>query len=152
MTKQSKKRIVREVLKYTCPFIFSLGISVLIFLLFGILLKGAGIGGAAIGIGFFAVTFFIGLPLYSAIYSKKLLPDLKNKYLFALYNSLVVTLFYLIPHCTKGQTYMYSAIIFVWISIWGIIPLLPFKKNKTNSAAGGSISSEDAANSGEDKE
>lgn len=134
MSKQTQKRILREILTYLCPFIFSLTSSLLIFLLFGILLKGVGVGGAAIGSGFFAVLFFVVLPVYAATYSGQLLYGRRYKYLLALYNSFVITMFYLLPHCTLSKTYIYSAIIFAWIALWGILPLLPFKKFKKKKA------------------
>ena len=70
----------------------------------------------------------IAIPCFCFWYSIKIIFREKRRYFFGLYNSFVLTLFYLLPLCMEGETYIYSAVLFVWCAAWTIIPLLTSKK------------------------
>ncbi|MBE7064188.1 MAG: hypothetical protein E7384_00005 [Ruminococcaceae bacterium] len=119
-----------KIKKYIFPFIFSIVIfSAFLQLSFFLEQQDADLGGIVILL--FALILFIGvlIPIYCFIYGKKVLLKEKRKFIFTLYNSAVITLFYLLPKCTEGETYIYSLILFAWCESWSLIPLLKFKKN-----------------------
>ena len=114
--------------KFIYPFAFSLACALCFFTAVFPILANAGLGGAVFALGFLAILFFVIIPVYCFIYGKKLLLTEKRKYLFSLYNSFVLTLFYLLPLCTEGETYIYSLILFLWATGWSMLPLIIYKK------------------------
>ncbi len=85
-----------------------------------------------INLGFKAVAwvvlFCIGwilfvLPFYCIKYSKVIQCE-KVKFLFIAFNSFVITLPYMLPFIEESETYIYGFILFSWVTIWTVIPLM----------------------------
>ena len=120
--------------KFICPVIFAFICVLCFFVLFTIILEDAGMGGAVIVLGVIILLLVVIIPCYCFIYSKKLLFAEKRKYLFTFYNSFVLTMFYLLPLCTEGETYIYSLILFLWVEWWNVLPLFIHRKaDKTST-------------------
>ena len=118
--------------KFIFPFLFSIcWLGAFLILMFA--LDGADISGLVFYLGFLIILFFILIPLYSFLYSRKLLLNEKRKHLFALYNAFVITMSYFLPFCAEGETYIYSIILFLWSAFWSILPLIVHKNDKTST-------------------
>ncbi|MBQ9112950.1 MAG: hypothetical protein IJY08_05140 [Clostridia bacterium] len=74
----------------------------------------------------------IAIPAFCFWYSVKIIFSEKRRYLWGLYNSFVMTLFYLLPLCMEGETYIYSAVLFAWCAAWTMLPLLISKKTHSS--------------------
>ncbi len=72
---------------------------------------------------FLSALILIAIPFYCVKYSKVIINE-KSKFLFAFFNGLVLTLTYIIPYCLEDETYIYGAILFVWVEIWTVLPLV----------------------------
>ena len=119
--------------KYVYPFIFSiLGVASFLILEFFLSVTNVGLGGAAIVLLELILVIFVILPIYCSVYGKKILADEKRKFAFTFYNSTVITLFYLLPLCMEGETYLYSLILFSWSELWALLPLIKSKKRTKN--------------------
>lgn len=111
--------------KFFYPFAF-LGFFILIYMILVYILNDV------VNMGFKAVAwvflFCIGyilfvLPLFCIKYSKVIQCE-KFKYLFVVFNSLVITFFYILPFIEEDETYIYGSILFAWVTIWTVIPLI----------------------------
>ncbi len=117
--KKAIKFIIPLLFSLCCLFVFCIAFFIKVSIFWGLLLLG----------GIIILILFI-IPLYCAFYSLKLVTHESKKYLFAIYNSSVITLSYLLPFCMENETYVYSIILFVWASIWSLLPLLFHRSNK----------------------
>ena len=123
-----------KIKKYVYPFIFSASVMVaFLVLLFFLSIGSAELGGVVIGLLAIAILFGVLLPGYCFVYGKKVLLNEKKKYIFTIYNSAVITLFYLLPLCMEGDTYIYSLILFVWCTAWTLLPLIIYRKQTQQS-------------------
>ena len=125
--------------KFIYPVVFSLSCFLSYWLLFAVLLKNAVIEGGFLGFlvgivlssGFVVYFFLIVIPIYCFVYSRKNLLNEKRKFIFTLYNSLVLTAFCLILFLVEKETHAltYSLLLFAWAELWSVLPLLLKKKN-----------------------
>ena len=83
------------------------------------------------GIALLIIGFFIAVPAMSFIYSRVILRDSEKRILLTLYNTIVITLSYLLRYCTEDETYVYSLILFAWSFLWGMLGLI--KKPKASA-------------------
>ncbi len=125
--------------KYFYPFAF-LGCFILIYMILAYILTDV------VNMGFEAVAwvvlFCIGwilfvLPFYCIKYSKVIQCE-KVKFLFVAFNSFVITLLYMLPFIKEDETYIYGFILFSWVTIWTVIPLmlrLIYAKKQGNNEA-----------------
>lgn len=112
-------------------------ISIVIFLLIGVLGvwgngDGTGYGGAVIvlcGIIFYCL---IIVPAICLVYSKRYLSGERFSFLFTLYQSLFISLPYLILFFKDNETFLYSSILFVWCELWSLLGLIKFKRKIKN--------------------
>ena len=72
---------------------------------------------------FLLALLLFAIPFYCVKYSKIIISE-KLKFLFAAYNGLVLTLTYILPNCLEDETYIYGAILFAWVEIWTVLPLI----------------------------
>ena len=121
---------MKKVKKFILPVLFSLCCLCVSFVL-SPSLYDFDIGGIIFVLGFIAVWIFVLIPLHCVLYSRRILLREKRKYLFALYNSFVLTMFYFLPLCTEDETYIYSLILFLWTALWSVLPLMIGRKSKT---------------------
>lgn len=103
-------------------------------IVFGLIYKGvvdhyaADLGAGIILFLILLIFLFIIVPCYCFLYGKRVLLKERRKYLFTLYNSFVFAISYFLPLCDEGETYLYSAILFLWIELWGLLPLFIYRK------------------------
>ena len=97
---------------------------------------GAVIGflaGIVMEFGFVLYLFLVAVPCYCLLYGKRILRNEKRKYLFAFYNSFVLTLFCFFSFCKEEETLTYSTLLFFGAVLWSVLPLLlPRKTDKTS--------------------
>lgn len=120
-----------KIKKFIYPFLFSICAFAVLLLLF--LRSENNSVSLANGINFVVAVFIIVgvfVPVYCFLYCKKILLKQKTKFIFTVYNSIVITLFYLLPLCTEKETYLYSLILFCWCEFWSALPMIK-AKNKT---------------------
>ena len=65
----------------------------------------------------------VAIPVYCVIYSKVIVKE-KSRFWFALFNGFVLALAYIIPYCLEDETYIYGGILFGWVELWTIVPLV----------------------------
>ena len=112
-------------------------ISIVIFLLIGVLGvfgngDGTGYGGVVIilcGIIFYCL---IIVPAMCLVYSKRCLSGERFRVLFTFYQSLLISLPYLILFIKDNETFLYSLILFVWCELWSLLGLVKFKRKIKN--------------------
>ncbi|MBQ8858845.1 MAG: hypothetical protein IJ012_03540 [Clostridia bacterium] len=128
--------------KFVFPFVFSLACILSYLIVFAVLLKiltdsGAIVGfsiGVIIAFWFIVFLFLFVVPCYCFVYGKKILLNEKRKYLFTLYNSLILAVFCFLVLHIEGETYTYSILLYLWAEIWSVLPLLLHKKKEKISA------------------
>ena len=120
--------------KYLAPLAFALsclfGYGLVAFLFTWIPDLGGAILATVIYGSLILFVFLLAVPVYCVLYRLKILQHEKKKPLFAFYNALVLTLAYLLPFCMEEETYTYGALLFVWVLLWSLLPLLFRKKRK----------------------
>ena len=122
--------------KWLFPIAYAI-ISIVIFLLFGVLGvfgngDGTGYGGVVIilcGIIFYCL---IIVPAMCLVYSKRCLSGERFRVLFTFYQSLLISLPYLILFIKDNETFLYSFILFVWCELWSLLGLVKFKRKIKN--------------------
>ena len=122
--------------KWLFPIAYAI-ISIVIFLLIGVLGvcgngDGAGYGGVVIifcGIIFYCL---IIVPAMCLVYSKRCLSGERFRVLFTFYQSLLISLPYLILFIKDNETFLYSFILFVWCELWSLLGLVKFKRKIKN--------------------
>ena len=122
--------------KWLFPIAYAI-ISIVIFLLIGVLGvcgngDGTGYGGVVIilcGIIFYCL---IIVPAMCLVYSKRCLSRERFRVLFAFYQSLLISLPYLILFIKDNETFLYSFILFVWCELWSLLGLVKFKRKIKN--------------------
>ena len=122
--------------KYFYPFVF-LGCFILIYMILVNILDAIDIGfEAVIWVFLFSAAWIMFvLPFYCIKYSKVIQCE-KDKFLFVAFNSLVITLSYILPFIEEDETYIYGFILFVWVTICTVIPLklrLIFAKKQSDN-------------------
>ena len=122
--------------KWLFPIAYAI-ISIVIFLLIGVLGvcgngDGTGYGGVVIilcGIIFYCP---IIVPAMCLVYSKRCLSGERFRVLFTFYQSLLISLPYLILFFKDNETFLYSLILFVWCELWSLLGLIKFKRKIKN--------------------
>ena len=122
--------------KWLFPIAYAI-ISIVIFLLIGVLGvfgngDGTGYGGVVIilcGIIFYCL---IIVPAMCLVYSKRCLSGERFRVLFTFYQSLLISLPYLILFFKDNETFLYSLILFVWCELWSLLGLIKFKRKIKN--------------------
>ena len=122
--------------KWLFPIAYAI-ISIVIFLLIGVLGvfgsgDGTGYGGVVIilcGIIFYCL---IIVPAMCLVYSKRCLSGERFRVLFTFYQSLLISLPYLILFIKDNETFLYSLILFVWCELWSLLGLVKFKRKIKN--------------------
>ena len=122
--------------KWLFPIAYAI-ISIVIFLLIGVLGvfgngDGTGYGGVVIilcGIIFYCP---IIVPAMCLVYSKRCLSGERFRVLFTFYQSLLISLPYLILFIKDNETFIYSFILFVWCELWSLLGLVKFKRKIKN--------------------
>lgn len=126
-----ERRIAIVSKKYLYPWAFAclIAIGICISMAIGLHADSFHVGliGALSGL---ILLFFGAIPVYCFAYGKKILIHEKRKYLLALYNAVVLTAFYCIPFWTEAETYLYSAILFLWVMGWSVLPLFLQRRAK----------------------
>ena len=122
--------------KWLFPIAYAI-ISIVIFLLIGVLGvfgngDGTGYGGVVIilcGIIFYCL---IIVPVMCLVYSKRCLSEERFRVIFTFYQSLLISLPYLILFVNDNETFLYSFILFVWCELWSLLGLVKFKRKIKN--------------------
>ena len=122
--------------KWLFPIAYAI-ISIVIFLLIGVLGvcgngDGTGYGGVVIilcGIIFYCP---IIVPAMCLVYSKRCLSGERFRVLFTFYQSLLISVPYLILFIKDNETFLYSLILFVWCELWSLLGLIKFKRKIKN--------------------
>ena len=93
---------------------------------------GTGYGGVVYGLIGMIFYCVIVIPAICITYSKCCLSGQKFRLLFILYQSFFIGLPYYIPNfMSRDIVYIaYSAILFVWCVLWGLIGLIRLKRKK----------------------
>ena len=121
--------------KWLVPLIFPV-ISIVVFLLIGaagVLVNGdgTGYGGVVIILGGIIIYCVLAIPTMCFLYSKRCLLKQRFRFLFTLYQSVLITLPYFILFSKDNETIVYSIILFVWCELWALLGLVKFKREKT---------------------
>ena len=121
--------------KWLVPLIFPV-ISLVVFLLIGtagVLGSGDGTGYGGVVIILAGIIIYCGLaiPTMCFLYSKRCLLEQRFRFLFTLYQSVLITLPYFILFSKENETIVYSIILFVWFELWALLGLVKFKRKKT---------------------
>ena len=111
--------------RFTYPIAFSLACILSYYGIHFLLAWLAGIGGAFVAFLCYIVLwsatvlylFLLAVPIYCFRYSSKVLPDVKRKFLFTLYNALVLAVSFLIVLHIEGENYLYALLLLVWAEI-----------------------------------
>ena len=110
--------------KFTYPLTLPI-VTVITVLMHNIILDFLGLDGewgllpfAIVAIGAYLLVI---LPRVCWKYGRNVVNREKNRQLFGLYNSAMITLPYFLPLCMEDETYLYSAILFVWCEIWFVV-------------------------------
>lgn len=88
---------------------------------------GTGYGGAVIVLFGLIVYGVIVIPLICFLYSKRCLSGQKFRFLFTLYQSLLITLPYFILFLKDNETIGYSISLFAWCELWSLLGFVKFK-------------------------
>ena len=115
---------MKKTKKYIYPFIFSVGFIVfgrIVGLIVNATTGTEGYRRLGIALLILFVWLLVVLPIYCIRYSKIIL-DEKLKFLFAFYNTFVLSLFSIFH--LEGARFIYFSIHFVWVTLLTLIPLL----------------------------
>ncbi len=85
----------------------------------------------------FAGVLLVAIPFYCYRYTKIVRAE-KHKFIFAIYNSVVITLIYILPFVFEKDPWAVGAIVFVWLCSWSIVPL--FIRQKVNDSVNDTVS------------
>ncbi len=113
---------MKKAKKYIYPFIFSLSFFIFYFILVIIINSmdfGEGYGGLGLFLLLILLWILIVIPFYGFKYSK-LICEEKRKFLFIIYNSLVVSLCYTGPFMSEGSLNIIVKIaiaLFGWVAV-----------------------------------
>ena len=88
---------------------------------------GTGYGGVVIVLFGLIVYGVIVIPVMCFLYSKRCLSGQKFRFLFTLYQSLLITLPYFILFLKDNETIGYSIGLFAWCELWSLLGLVKFK-------------------------
>ena len=117
--------------KWLIPIAYSL-ISMVAFLLSGAIGvlgngDGTGYGGVVIVLCGLIVYGVIVIPTMCFLYAKRCLLGQRFRFLFTLYQSILITLPYFIMFFAGDETIIYSAILFAWCELWALLGLIRLK-------------------------
>ncbi len=120
--------------KWLIPLVFLL-VSIVALLLIGavgILGNGDGTGYGGIVIVLFGIIIYcvIAIPIMCFLYSKRCLLGQRFRFLFTLYQSLLITLPYFVLYSKENETIVYSIILYLWCELWALLGLVKFKSGK----------------------
>lgn len=117
--------------KIVYPFIVPLILSIIYVVIDSC--TGKDLGWGVVLFIYLLLAVIIILPICCYKYGKIILLDSNNRLFFCAYNSIVITLFYLLPLCMESETYLYAIFLFAWYMLWSILPFLInyFKYKKT---------------------
>ena len=120
--------------KWLVPLTFPV-ISIVVFLLIGaagILGNGdgTGYGGVVIVLGGIIIYCMLAIPAMCFLYSRRCLSEQRSRFLFTLYQSLLITLPYFILFSKENETVVYGIILFVWCELWALLGLVKPKRKK----------------------
>ena len=117
--------------KYIYPLICSVGFlvfwSALVFTINAVFSKN-GYGGLGLGVSILFAWLIFGLPIYCIKYIR-IIFDEKLKFLFCAYNSLMITVFHILPFNLQGEAIIILLFI-LWVLLWNILPLI-YRLNAT---------------------
>ena len=116
---------MKKLKKFIYPFAFSIGFFLFYFILGTVVntvCTADNYGGLVSALFIIMFWILIVIPIYCVIYSK-IIQNGKHKFLFAIYNALVLSFSYILPFSLEDETYIYGFILFVWVLIWTGIPL-----------------------------
>ena len=117
---------MQKIKKFVYPFIFTFcffAFFIILAIVLNIALPSGDYAGLGIAFIILAVWIWLIFPIYCLKYSK-VIKDEKLKYLFATYNSLVVTITCILPFISEKIIFYFGAILFVWMEIWNVCPLV----------------------------
>ncbi len=77
---------------------------------------------AAWAVLFTLAWLIFALPIYCISYSK-IIVDEKLKFLFSIYNSLLIIVLHILPFNLQGETTI-IALFILWVMFWNIVPLI----------------------------
>lgn len=121
--------------KYLSPLAFVLSCLLCYGLVAFLFTRISDLGGTILGlvmsVAMILAVFLVAVPCYCFLYGRKTLQNEKRKFVFVPYNALILTLAYLLPFGREGETYAYSAILFLWACLWSALPLLFRKKENS---------------------
>ncbi len=116
---------MKKAKKYIYPLFFSIGFLVSWTALVEIInatSSGEGYGGLGLGMLILFVWLLFALPIYCIRYSK-IIVDEKLKFLFSVYNSLLIIVLHILPFNLQGEPTV--VILFIlWVLFWNIVPLI----------------------------
>ena len=117
---------MQKIKKFIYPLIFSASFILLYIILaivLSVVLDNGSYAGAAFAVLFVAIWSFLIVPFYCIIYCK-VIKEEKLKFLFAIYNSIVLSGIHQLPFNLDEDTYIFVGIFFLWAVFWSIIPLI----------------------------
>ncbi len=93
-------------------------------------------GFAGLGVIIIALMVWVWLiiPFYCIIYSKAIQNE-KLKFLFAVYNSLVIIVSYMVPFFKEYDVYVYALLVFAWLLLWSVLPIVARSLSRKKEAA-----------------
>lgn len=108
--------------KIVYPFIVPLLLSIIYIVVDSY--TGKNLGWGVILFAYLLIAVTIILPLCCYKYGKMVLLNCKNSLFLCVFNSIVITLFYIFPLYTEAETYLYAMILFFWYMFWSVLPFL----------------------------
>ena len=115
-----------KIKKFIYPFAFSVSFAIFYITLLVILSSVLGNGnyaGAAWAVVFVGIWALLIVPCYCNKYCKVIYEE-KLKYLFAVYNCLVLCFFHLMFFNFDNNTYIFGVIFSIWVLYWTVSPLI----------------------------
>ncbi|MBQ7106990.1 MAG: hypothetical protein IJN93_05700 [Clostridia bacterium] len=118
---------MKKTKKFIYPVIFSalfliLYISFVLLLTTVISFPNGSYAPAALAVLFTFAWLIIALPIYCIRYSK-IIVDEKLKFLFPVYNSLLIILSHMLPFNLQGETRIITHFV-LWVLFWNMVPLI----------------------------
>ncbi len=116
---------MKKAKKYIYPLFFSIGFLVswiALVIIINATFSGEGYGGLGLGMLILFAWLIVVLPIYCVRYSKIIINE-KLKFLFSVYNSLLIIVLHILPFNLQGEPTI--VILFIlWVLFWNIVPLI----------------------------
>ena len=122
---------MKKAKKYIYPLLFSIGFLIpwiLLVIIINATFNDDGYGGLVLGLLILFAWLIFGLPICCIRYSKIIIGE-KLKFLFCAYNSLMITVFHILPFNLQGEAIIILLFI-LWVLLWNILPLI-YRLNAT---------------------